>query len=130
MIKIIRIEDEAGVGMYYSNYFPYEISSSSSVKHPMPWQDSGLSSQGITSHAFLWAGSTWRFGFASFEQARAWLYNDDWLRALNRNFRVVIYEVENEYCNIGNSQTMFYRDFATEIECYGVCEYFNVELRD
>lgn len=50
----------------------------------------------------------YRFGFCSVEQARKWVYKRSWCLSLRKGgFKLVAFEVPDEFCLVGDSQLMY-----------------------
>ena len=123
---VYRIEDEDGKGMYHSSKaISMEVDER---KHKEPCSDSLLAPVWLS----LSTGSreTFVFGFASIEQLRNWVYDDDWLYKLHETgFILSVYDVPDKDVIAGHTQVMFLRfeDVrAARIE-HSIKEYFKLE---
>lgn len=128
---VYRIEHaETKAGMYrLAGVDLYQIMTSygwdgDQDRHPSPESDSVLMQSGIP-------GNTWglgeishlRFGFASVDQLRSWLYKDEWLLGLhNHGYVLAIIETEEAY--IGSTQAVFLRPEV--YETVSIKEYFKL----
>lgn len=127
-MKIWRIEDESGVGMYSSYYsLSWGLAYPHDYRHPMPYEDSLLRENMRSSflEEDLYDISNYIFGFTSLEQLRCWIYSDSWLKDLHyRGFILSIYEVEDEKALVGHTQVIFIR--SSDVVKYSIEEYFNL----
>ncbi len=125
-VKVYRIEDSQGIGMYRSQLAPVCLRSLTDDRHPTPYLDSGLSAwwtelaqqgDGLLNMLFGNGYNTeqrkYSFGFDSVAQMRNWLFDDDSLYALSKDFHVSVYDVESEHVHIGHTQAAFNKEFAT-----------------
>lgn len=138
-IKVYRIEDLTGDGMYNGTATDINSSYHDHMRHPMPNSDS-LLVQNASKHSerdldggSIFGGpelydylSEFRYGFISKEQLRNWLYNDDWLVRLSEKFILTIYELPDDAVIVGNTQACFLRDKFISQECHNIKEYFNL----
>jgi hypothetical protein len=108
-----RVENNNGRGCYQNNQGI--IPSGATDRHPMPNKDSLLKEKfpGDISDYF---NGNWRFGFESINQFRAWFFNDEWLKSLDRDgFKLSIYDVPASACFFGNSQGIMKAKYHTDI---------------
>lgn len=121
---ILRLENCDGVGIYHNNV-ANEICNDlgdcdlaySPVRHPMPERDSLLVANGFDS----WAPGNDEFvyGFKDYAQFRAWFFDDDFLgEASNYGIYLSVFHVNDGDYYIGNSQSVFRRGNATEVEAF------------
>lgn len=81
-------------------------------RHPSPFEDSALmadlENKGLPSPT----NREWRYGFASLDQLRNWLYKAEWRSTLAfHGFFISIIDVSNLDCAIGDTQAMM-RNFT------------------
>lgn len=137
---IYRIEDVDGGGMYRGdNSYANPVASSNSDRHPLPNDDSLLMDnisfrmdQDVDpcdrhQHWTYFLEDEFIFGFASVEQMRNWVYNDDWLVSLDHvGFNLTVYDVPENHICIGNTQAVFRRHEATSNRRYTMAQFFNL----
>ena len=111
-MRIYRVEDGDGWGMYSGNMSMGDLSPSgdqSSPRHPTPNNDSAIAEDYVN---FCRGCAKERFGFATLAQLRAWIYKDAWLRTLDGwGYRLSIYEAPRAI--VGNTQALFDLGSAT-----------------
>lgn len=137
---IYRIEDADGGGLYRGdNSFQNPVTSSSSDRHPLPNDDSRLMDS-ISFRMDLDLGPDERyqhwtyfledefiFGFASVEQMRNWVYNDEWLVKLDTvGFYLTVYDMPEHHVCVGNTQAVFRRHEALSNRRYTMAQFFNL----
>lgn len=110
---VYRVENAEGLGMYRSKA-DYHISGCPDFqddgdRHPCPSEDAKL--------GWSWdVHPTWVFGFASKEQLMFWLYKESWRRYIKSGgFTIAVYEVDDGYYKLGDTQACFNRDHAIRI---------------
>lgn len=105
---VYRIEHTDGKGMYrstgrslYECHFYKQTD-----RHPSPDEDSKLFTEIQAKNLLNWNYGRYVFGFASVDQLRSWLYQDEILLWLDdRGFILAVIEVDDVL--IGNTQCMF-----------------------
>lgn len=110
MVKVFRVENEDGEGIYISG-IARKISNSLDIdlckvdrQHPCPWDDSGMS----VAWGRLAGKESYFFAFSSWEQFRAWFFLDDFLIAADDlGYKLVVYEVPIENVVSGHTQVVF-----------------------
>lgn len=113
-IKVFRVEDKDGRGMYATAWFKCDLPTDD--RHPVVSDDSkyieNLSKvrPDLVNMAFSYASepSGHRFGFADMSMLRRWIYNDEWLRMLaNVGCVLCVYEVPVDEVIVGYTQVTF-----------------------
>ena len=109
---VLRLENEYGQGIYTSGLATqicYEMDDPDLAHdtfgpHPTPSYDSRLIAEGYNKLVHV----HYLFAFTSFEQYRAWFFNDEFLNHLGEhNISLALYEVEHLDMIIGNAQCVF-----------------------
>jgi hypothetical protein len=136
---IYRIEDFAGGGIYRGeNLHLNPISSFSSERHPLPWSDSLFVENGDAMmyregephyrELSTFIDGDFIFGFATTEQLRNWVYQDDWLWKFDeRGFRLTVFDVPNDHVIVGYTQAVFRRREAVSESYFKLCDFFNID---
>lgn len=128
-MKVFRFEDSSGIGPYRSNISSPDIKFDS-FRHPLPYEDSKLSSKTEEYGIDLKYGTLpefLRFGFSSLDQLRNWFYSNNMLIELHRaGFVLKIYESNAVY--EGWSQCLFDKrpEKSTCIAEENILEYFQL----
>lgn len=109
MAYIWRFEDDEGQGVYcfnveeigditYAEYAGFGVGANAA--HPMPPE------------SWLW-DHQYYYGFASLEQARKWMYDDEWLERLEEvGVMLVKYSARKQFIKKNDHQVAFFRDKA------------------
>lgn len=125
-VLIYRIEDQDLQGPYCkSNALSLN---QDSQHHPSPSKDSSLvydfeAHFNPDEYTNFYVPKHYRFGFSSFPQLRAWIYDDDWMIDLHEcGYHLSIYELERSAVAIGYSQAMFNKDKATLLRTQSILE--------
>lgn len=127
---VYRIEDEEGVGMYWSKKitaytdddYPVPIDEG---KHPPPYRDSLINTQ--WSLMTLLEQKEYIFGFSSLGQLRNWIYNNDWLMNLHaKGFVISVFEIDEEDVIKGYTQALFIRSKSISCCSYDIKEFFGL----
>lgn len=135
---IYRIETESGGGMYQGNYGAMCPLTFDSARHPIPENDSLLMDNmfyvierenwphDTSAHSFIYG--RYRFGFASVDQLRAWVYQDDWLVKLHRyGLRLAVYDVADEDCVVGYTQAIFRNAEPWKTNYFNILDFFGLQ---
>lgn len=123
MRPFYRLEDSDGFGFYVAveDYIADDFMDE--IRHPGPKRDSKLWQQihNKFSESLI-------FGFCSFDQYRAWFYNDATLRIAQAKHDIKLnkYEVDEEDSFVGNSQMVAYRN---KIRLVGECDILTGQLK-
>lgn len=123
-MKVFRIEDERGAGMYRSGKSViFSDICWPDRSHPSPWEDIPF---GYSMRAYDRPDIVHhRFGFASLEQLRRWIYKDEWLVELHHaGYRLSIYEVDPYNVIIGESQCAFLFHSHIGVEYHSISTFF------
>lgn len=80
-MKLYRITQKNGKGLYRSLAEKIGMPMTESKSHPMPRSDSVFMSNVQPFLRFDSIPTTLRYAFISKEQLRRWMYNDEWLTA-------------------------------------------------
>ena len=124
---VYRVENAQGGGMYRNDGLSVasicDISDYSSARHPHPTADDALmrsiprhlNQMGMPAYVF-------NYGFASLEQLKMWLYQNEWRVALSdAGFHVAVYNcLKDAY--VGDTQAVFIKQHATLVETLHLCE--------
>lgn len=130
-VLIYRIEDREFKGPYCNHNLLYF--NQDDKRHPAPCDDSALVYDFETNHDSdgFYVPERYRFGFSSFPQLRAWIYDDDWMIDLHdRGYHLSIYEIERSAVAIGYSQAMFDKDKAILLRTQSIPDAFNITMKE
>lgn len=104
-MKVYRIVDKKGRGLYRDLAEKIGMSLSASDEHPTPYMDSQLTREQQKKDLEF---SDKRYCFASIEQLKRWMYNDEWIKeAIQLKAKVYTFEVEAKYLAVGTTQAIF-----------------------
>lgn len=123
---IFRVQDDSGKGMYsaYSGFseYLYRMAGDGEANHPGPYDDSKMAGPwGRMGHR---QREGYLFGFASWEQLRAWIPNDKVMGKIGSlGLHILILEVPDEYCIVGYSQAVFLGGMGKEVKRYKLWRY-------
>jgi len=81
-------------------------------RHPVYHNDTVLNNLVELYRIDVWGKC--RFGFVSIQQLRRWFFNDVWIRELNGEHVISIYEVPDESVFVGITQLIFKNEYHTE----------------
>lgn len=135
MVKVLRVENSEGIGMYacriwdeklhsYPRYI-YEMTEASN--HPNPLEDAALFPTWV--EIGYEDRSKWNFGFVDLAQLRNWIYRQSWRDELKKhNFMISIYEVDTKNFHAGDTQCIFIKTNATLIERFSFDEIYTKEV--
>jgi hypothetical protein len=134
---IYRIETESGGGMYQGSYGALCPLTFDSARHPIPENDSLLMDnmscvierEGLPPATSAWSFiyGRYRFGFASVDQLRAWVYQDDWLVKLHLyGLRLAVYDVDDEDCVVGYTQAIFRNSEPWKTNYFNILDFFGL----
>lgn len=113
-MKIYRVEDDQGTGMYRTSIALREMNCSDK-RHPSPWDDMKLSEP--WENMDLYERSKMFFGFSSLDQLKFWIYLEEWRKLLKKEgYFISVYECEPDDAIIGETQAIFIRSSATKIQ--------------
>jgi hypothetical protein len=121
MVKVLRVENEAGIGMYSVPYsfdsppsFPYETNRKET--HPSPGDDEGLNPRWRN----LKNVRLWFFGFYDHRQLDEWIHKEKWKSELSDlGCAISTYEVDEEFFIRGHKQCVFMKSKAKRIDRKG-----------
>lgn len=135
MVKVLRVENSEGIGMYacriwdkeMGSYPRYTYEMTEASNHPNPLEDAALFP--------VWVElgyknrSKWNFGFVDLAQLRNWIYRQSWRDELKKyHFMISIYEVDAENFHAGDTQCIFIKKNATLIERFSFDEIYTKEV--
>jgi hypothetical protein len=137
---IYRIEDEDGGGVYRGdNSDMNPMGGSVSDRHPLPADDSllqeslrfrmrrDLAKEYQWKHWTSFLEDDFIFGFSSIDQMRNWVYQDVWLRKLDKGgFFLSEFNVPKHHVCVGNTQAVFRRSKATKFHRHTMAEFFKL----
>lgn len=111
-LKVVRVEDEDGKGMYNKVWF--ECGLPCDDNHPTIERDSlykkNLEKYQRDRNVYSYYGEPngHRFGFLDLTMLRRWIYNDSWITAMSEKGAVICtYEVPVEFVVVGRTQITF-----------------------
>ncbi len=116
---IYRVEDSDNCGMYSADISNnmFELQS----RHPPPHDDVTLGPKWkvLTSDQ----KDPYRFGFASLEQLKFWIYMQEWRTELEaEGYRVSVYLVPSKFTMVGETQCVFLPEEATKLHTMSLLE--------
>lgn len=144
--SVFRIENKDGAGMYNCgddssiDNCPLYDHVKDKKFHPAPWQDSKLARQMYAQYMIdpdpvriqlmgtplTEESESWRYGFASKEQARMWLHDDRIINWLSEHgFIVAEFSVSFTDALLGNTQVMF-RNAPEHYKKHDIKKFFNI----
>lgn len=116
MVKLYRVENVDGEGMYRSSAPDLTLSEMQDYdRHPTPNKDTMLRQGvirllGLDPYDNFVEYSKWlqfKYGFVSLDQMRAWIYANEWRKALHeKGFYISVYECDEKYFVAGNTQAV------------------------
>lgn len=107
---IFRVENKQKVGMYRDERTSYLMQG---YQHPPPSRDSALCEVWDNLYE-MGEHSGYIFGFATLEQLKSWIYEDEWRFVLNSfRFHVYMYETDDYY--EGDTQAIFRKSTAKRV---------------
>ena len=115
MLRIFRLEDDDGRGIYHSGRCWPAIEGSERISqsgHPSPYED-GMQGWG---HEHI-------FGFASFGQLLMWFPPQFHSMIDDAEIRLTIYEVDEVHVSRGKSQVAFNANYAERVDCQPLVGY-------
>lgn len=122
-IKIIRIEDEYGDGVY--SKIGYILKGKCRIKNPIPQDDDNIMLLFTDKYSYY---REWFFGFKNKEQLKNWFSDDNDIEQLKvKNMKVVEYTVPKIFLIESNKQVIFKKEHASKINSYTIEEFLNAE---
>lgn len=115
-IKILRVENSIGRGMYSGLW--YQLDLPEDRNHPSVGEDSKYQ-EDLLEKVGRWGAepSGHRFGFLDEKMLRRWIYSDQWIELLSQFGAVLcVYEVAQDSVVIGRTQITFDFEKAVCVE--------------
>jgi len=99
---VFRVQTPKGVGMYCSGARATGQMFDLDTYHPSPNNDGKLGDVWAELHNKV----EWRFGFASIDQLRMWIYRQEWRDSLHEQ-GLYVSVISAEYVHVGETQAIY-----------------------
>lgn len=124
IVTIYRLEHKDGEG-FYQGRTGFSIEHDFR-RHPLPHQDS-LLMESLHNKTGMAEVRGQHFGFRDIDQLRAWVYQDDWLRALEHHgVWLAEIHIDEGFVCYGNTQTVFDRSRIQRTIHHNILDYFQL----
>ena len=135
IIKVYRIADSKGNGMYCGRVTNVSKDAYDTDRHKAPESDSLLVLNMLMKGGFklnhteaFVVKPEYYFGFTSLKQLRKWLYKDDWFLDLyKKGYKLEIHYVPEDDVILGSTQVMFIKENARKVTRWCLLKKFNLK---